>query len=235
MEKLNKDQLVEKLIGLFAETDSGNIDGAVAQAKDLLGQKAKWAKRSNLEQLFDIQIVILKDCSVPAPIVEMLQNQRGQVITKAGKMSFENRQVPFFPVIPRTYLSIFSQMPMVKSNDKVGYTHLNPTEITDVTTTPKNPYYIYDIEDGEAMRGKVPQYAEKLIKNQGRFGLTEVEVIALGIHTDVLSRHYVDAVGSRFSSDRVPDLFLRDGRPRLGWSCLGDGDGFWGAASCGSR
>src|SRR5712691_4201809 len=49
---------------------------------------------------------------------------------------------------------------------------------------------IFDIEDGEAMRGKTPEHAEELIMKQGRRGLTEVEVISLGLHTNVLFRHY---------------------------------------------
>jgi len=159
MGMLCKDQLAEKLVGLFAETDPGNIDGAVAQAKDLLDWKAKQAERSDLERLFDTQIATLKDRGVPAPIVEILQNQRDQVIAKTSEMTFENRRVPFLPVIPRTYLSIYSQMPMVKSGGKAGYTYLKPTAITDVVTTPEDPYYIYDIEDGETMRGKAPQDA----------------------------------------------------------------------------
>ena len=233
--KLCKDQLAEKLVGLFAETDPGNIDAAVAQAKDLLGRKAKQAKQSDLEQLFDTQIATLKDRGVPAQIVEMLQNHCGQVIAKANEMTFKNGRVPFLPVIPRTFLSIYSQMPMVRSGSKTGYTYLKPTSITDVTVTPEDPYYIYDVDGGEALRGKTPHDAKKLIKNQERLGLTEVEVIALGVHTDVLSRHYVDAVGSRYDSDGVPILYLYVGRPRLSWDYLDDGDDHWGAASCGSR
>ena len=207
----------------------------VAEAKNQLIAEAKWANRGHLEQLFDTQIATLNDRSVPMQIVEMFHEQRDQVIAKASEMSFENGRMPFLPIIPRTYLSIYSQMPMVKSGGNAGYTYLKPTAITDVVTAPEDPYYIYDIEDGEAMRGKTPQDAEKLIRKQGRFGLTEVEVISLGVHTDVLSKHYVDAVGFRYFSDRVPDLYLNDGEPELDWVYLGSSYDHWGAASCGSR
>ncbi|MDP3784710.1 MAG: DUF5701 family protein [bacterium] len=236
MGTLCKDQLAEKLVGLFAETDPGNIDEAVAQAKDLLSRGAKQAKWNDLERLFDTQIATLKDRGVPKFIVGMLWDQKGFVLARASTMSFENGHVPFLPVIPRTYLSIYSQMPMVKSGDKAGYTNLKPTAITDVVATPENPYYIYDVEDGEAMRGKTPQDAEKLIKKEGRLGLTEVEVIALGVHTDVLSKHYVEAVGSRYVSGGVPFLLRLGGdEPGLDWTSLDYGDDHWGAASCGSR
>jgi len=235
MGTLCKDQLAEKLVGLFAKTDPGNVDEAVAQAKDLLGRKAKQAKWSDLERLFDTQIATLNDRGVPPPIVETLQVQRDQVIVKAFEMSFENGRVPFLPVIPRTYLSIYSQMPMVRNGNEAGRTYLNPTTITDVVTAPKDPYYIYDVEDGEVMRDKTPKDAEKLIKKQGRLDLTEVEVISLGVHTDVLSKHHVKAVGSRCGSVRVPILYLDGSWPKLDWSFLDYSYDHQSAASCGSR
>lgn len=228
-----KGYIVHELTRLFSSISADEIDELVDAAKTR--REAKQARRNDLGRLFDGQIATLKDRGVPAPIVEMLQNQHDQVIAKAREMSFENGHVPFLPVIPRAYLSIYSQMPMVKSGDKAGYTFLKPTAITDVATTPEDPYYIYDVENGESMRGKATQDAEKLIKKQNRLGLTEVEVISLGVHTDVLSRHYVDAVGSRLDSVGVLYLYLLDGRPELSWNPLGNGDSVWGAASCGSR
>lgn len=190
---------------------------------------------SDLQKLFDTQIATLKDRGCPEQILTMLANQRGDVVSKASQTSLKEGRISFLPVVPRLYLSIYSQMAMVRNGNKAGYTYLNPSQVTDVVETPREPYYIFDIEDGEVMRGKAPRQAEKEIKKDGRRGLTEVEVIALGIHTDVLSRHYVDAVGSRFGSNGVPGLGLFDGGPALYWCGLGVGDDRWGAASCGSK
>lgn len=220
------------------EVGLDKFNNMVAEARNQLAIEAKWTNRGHLEQLFDTQIATLKDRGVPVPIVNMLQNQRDQVITKASEMSFENGRVPFLPIIPRTYLSIYSQMLMVKNGDKKGHTCLNPTLITDtdMVDAPKDPYYIYDIEDGKVMRGKTPRDAENLIEKQERLGLTEVEVISLGVHTNVLSRHNVDAVGSRYDSDdSVPYLYLNGDGPILSYGYLASINGFWGAASCGRR
>lgn len=226
------------LIALMREIGLDKFNNMVAEARNQLAAEAKWANRGHLEELFDTQIATLEDRGVPAPIVRMLYNQRGQVITKASEMAFENGRVPFLPVIPRAYLSIYSQMPMVlNGKNMVGYTNLVPTTVTDtdMVDTPENPYYIYDIEDGELMRDKAPQDAEELIENQGRLGLTEVEVIALGVHTDVLSRHYVDAVGSLYDDCTGIYLRLYVGLPELDHSSRNISDPMWGAASCGSR
>jgi len=202
------------------------------KAKNQLEEEEKESKpkKEDLEKLFDTQIKILKDRGCPAVIIDMLQEQRDDVLQKASEIPIGKKHIAFLPVIPRTFLSIYTQMQMVRNGDKIGYTYLKPSEITDVVETPADPYYIFDVEDGEAMLGKSPQNAEKTIKQQNRRGLTEVEVIALAIHTDV--RHCVDALGSRCGSAGVPTLWLHDAEPRLDWVNLDGARDRWGAASC---
>ena len=237
MGKLCKDQLVGKLVALFKETDQSHIDDAVTQAKGQLTDEAKQAKRNDLEKLFDSQIETLKDRGVPEQIVEILQNQKGAVVKKASEMAIGDGNIPFLPVIPRSFRSPYDLMAMVRNGSKVGYTYLNPTQISDVVDAPKEPYYIYDVEDGNSTRGKSPENAEKILKQENRFPLTAAEVTALTTHTDVLSRHYVWATGSRYeSADEVPFVYLVYGdRPKLDWFRVDNSDDHWGSASCGSR
>jgi hypothetical protein len=236
MGKLCKDQLIGKLVAVFrdAETD---IDEAVKEAKNQLAQETKKAKCEDLKKLFDDQIQTLKDRGCPEQIVEMLQNQRSLVLQKASEMSFAEGNIPFMPVIPRTYRSPHDLMAMVRNGDTKGYTYLNPTVITDEFKTPEDPYYIYDVEDGQALLGKSPEEAIDIIKKQSRSPLTAAEVMALTTHTDVISRHYVYASGSRYDGwGRVPDVCLDDGdQPGLYCYFLDDSDDHWGSASCGSR
>ncbi|MBI2462629.1 MAG: hypothetical protein HYV65_00050 [Candidatus Spechtbacteria bacterium] len=223
---VNQFQLIGRLVALLREADPEKFDDAVAQAK-----------RNDLEKLFDAQIATLKDRGVPEQIVEILQNQKGAVVKKASEVAIGDGNIPFLPVIPRSYRSPYDLMAMVKNGGKVGYTYLNPTAISDVVDAPSEPYYIYDVEDGNSTRGKSPENAEKILKQQKRSPLTAAEVMALTTHTDVLSRHYVWATGSRYeSADGVPNVYLDGGdRPRLFWYGVGDSDGRWGSASCGSR
>ena len=226
------EQTVEKLVEVLREVPPEERDEVVVKAKNQLEEEEKESKRKkeDLEKLFDSQIKKMIDRGCPLEIVNMLREQRDRVLQKVSEITIGKKHIPFLPVISRIYLSIYSQMQMVRNGDKVGYTYLKPSEITDVVETPQDPYYyIFDVEDGEAMLGKSPQNAEKTIKQQNRRGLTEVEVIALAIHTDV--RHCVDALGSRCGSERAPGLWLFGDRPRLLWRSLDSASDGWGAAS----
>lgn len=237
MGKLCTDQLIGKLVALLREADPDKFDDAVAQAKNQLTTEAKRVKRNDLEKLFDAQIATLKDRGTPEQIVEILQNQKGSVLKKASEMTFGDGNIPFLPVIPRTFRSPYDLMAMVRNDGKVGYTYLNPTQISDVVDAPQEPYYIYDVEDGSSTRGKSPENAEKTFKQQKRSPLTAAEVMALTTHTDVLSKHYVWAPGSRcVSADGVPGVCLGGGdRPELDWGYVDGSGDHWGSASCGSR
>ena len=227
--------LVQKLVELFRGVDNASIDDAVTKAKSQLNAEANQTHRNNLEKLFDSQIAILKNRGVPQQVLEALQNKKSPVVDKASKMTIGAGNIPFIPVIKPSYLGYYGLMSLVRNGAKDGYTYLNPSLITDKVETPNGLYYIYDVEDGETMRGKSPEAAEKLLKEQSRSPLTAAEVIALATHTDVLSRHFVDASGSRCDAGCVPGLWLGGGRPRLdyGWADYAFSE--WGSASCGSR
>lgn len=227
--------LVQKPVELFRGVDSTSIDDAVAKAKSQLNAEANQGRRNNLEQLFDSQIATLKDRGVPQQVLETLQNKKSEVINRASKMTIGAGNIPFIPVIKPNYLGYYGLMSLVRNGAKEGYSYLDPSVITDKVETPSGLYYIYDVEDGEVMRGKSPETAEKLLKAERRSPLTAAEAIALATHTNVLSRHFVDASGSRYDSYYVPDLWLSGGRPRLFYSWATYDNSGWGSASCGSR
>jgi len=237
MGKLSTDQLIGKLVALLLEADPDKFDDAVAQAKNQLTAEQKQTKRTDLEKLFDAQIATLKDRGVPEQIIKTLQSQKNAVVQKASGMTIGEGNIPFLPVIKPAYLGYYGLMAMVRNGSQEGYTYLKPAAVTDQFETPDDLYYIYDVEDGNATRGKSPQDAEKIFKQQKRSPLTAAEVVNLCILTDVLSKHYVWAHGSRYErADGVPAVYLGDGdRPGLNWSYVVSSDGRWGAASCGSR
>lgn len=192
---------------------------------------------SDLEKMFYNQIRTLKQRGCPPEMLEKLKNQRYEVIEKARTMKFRDGHIPFLPVMPKTYLSVFTQMPMVRYKNKVGYAYLDHSIFTNPVKTPAKPYYIFDVEDGRGMLGKTPEDAKKLIKNQRRRGLTEVEVISLGIHTDVLSRHSVNVIGScdnLLSNTMIPLLLVGrgDGRPKFILNHLCNAHSNIGTPSC---
>mgnify|MGYP001572774056 CR=1 FL=1 len=102
---LCKDRAVGKMTDLLREVPPDMRDEVMAKAKDWLVAESKKIRKEDLEKLFDSQIKTLKDRGCPEQIVEMLQNQKGSVIQKAGEMTFAEGNIPFVPIIPRTYLS----------------------------------------------------------------------------------------------------------------------------------
>jgi hypothetical protein len=229
---------VGELVTIFKGLSAGEIYEAVVAAKDKLAEDATATKRAEHEALFDSQIATLKDKGVPVQIMRMLSNQRDDVLRNASEATIGEGNIAFLPVIPTTYLSFYTQMAMVVHDGKEGYNYLQPNLILDKVETPGEPYWIYDVEDGDAMRGKSSNEAEKLLEDTGRSPLTVVEVVSLAIHnTNVLTRHFIDATGSRYeSADKMSGVYLDYGyRPRLNWYYVGYSLGHWGSASCGSR
>lgn len=223
----------------MSERKKKEVDEAIASTDNRISKKFINARDRGLVKLFNNQLKILRDRECPPIILEMLLLQRQEITEKAGEMAFKQGYIPFLPVIPRTYLTIYSQMLMVRNGHKVGYTDLDAEEITDVIEIPDKPYYIFDVENGTTMAGKHASDAEELIKDQNRRCLTDVEVISLGIQTDVLFKDgglYVDATSSRYkSSEMVPDLCCdvsKDYTPTLSCRSIYNTHGKWGSASC---
>ena len=234
---LCEDQLKDKLVALFSDTKHEYIQNAVTAAQNELSCKVKQKKRADMEWLFDSQIQTLKDRGCPSQIIEAVVNGRAKVkvIDHAQTLNIADCNLPFAPVITPLYLGYHGIVAMVRNGDKSGYTYLDPRQIIDEEKVPTGLYYHFDIEDGTSRLGKKPEVSDRDIRSEKRLRSVAAEVVSIGTHTNVLSRHYMDAVGSRYGSVGVPYLCLIGDRPKLGWDCLGDGDDRWGAASCGSR
>ncbi len=232
---LCKDQLKEKLVALFSDTNPDYIQGAVEAAQNELSRKAKQMKRADMERLFDSQIETLKDRGCPEQILEALRNGKQKVLDHAQSITVADGNLPFAPVITPLYLGYHGIVAMVRNNGKSGYTYLDPRQISDEEKVPTGLYYQFDVEDGANCLGKKPEVSDRDIRSEKRLRSTAAEVVSIGTHTNVLSKHNIDAVGSRCKSDEVPHLFLNDGRPELDWNYLVSSNVQWGAASCGSR
>ena len=128
----------------------------------------------------------------------------------------------------------------IKRDDKVvvsGHAPINPFLIEDRVETPDGFYYIYDVEDGKSVRKKTAEGENEFLKFLSRSPLVAAEVINLCIITDVLSRHYMDAIGSQFgNSHKVPAVYRDDfGFPELGWIHAYSPDNRFRSPSCGGR
>ena len=178
-------------------------------------------KERSLLRLFNLQIQRLNLRGCPQCLIQLFVCQRAQVIARAMSMRSETANVPFLPVLPPQYRSIFDQMSMVRKGPARGVTTLEPSNIEYVLDTLPKPYYLFDIENGEATRALNPIKAATNIAKMGRTCLTEVEVIALCVHSQVLARLDVFAMGCRYMHEEVPVLAIASGhRPHLGSESL---------------
>lgn len=133
-------------------------------------------------------------------------------------------------------LKVDYKTPLKDQLEKLGIT--NYLDLSKIQNLYLKESVIYDIEDGEEMKGKSPEYCEQEFKKQNRRGLNVHEVLAIiRKNPKVLSNHHIDCVGSRYeSAGGVPYVYLDYGdRPRLGWRDVDFSNDYWGSASCGSR
>lgn len=212
---------------------NGNRLGAVAAVRP-----SQLVKKSDYERLFDLQMQTLEERYCKMAIIGLLKFQKSDVIAKALKMTVRHAcHIPFLPVIHRSYMSTYDQMVMVLHKLKIGYNHeIQPNFIHQVVKTPKAPYFVFDIEDGSDTKGLTPKSVRPCFKEMGRRGLTEVEIISLCIHTDVLDRHFVSAAGCRIGTGKiggkVPAIYLNGAGPTMLWQFAGLAMPRYGIPSC---
>lgn len=189
---------------------------------------------NDFDKLFNLQVQIFKNRGVPEQILEFLSKQKNEVMQITSEQHCDKGNIPFLPVITPAYLGYYGLVAMMQNGLKEGYNLLKSGAIMNLMETFNDIYYIYNIENGEATRGRSPRVAEKIFKEQSRLPLNGIEIINLCILTSELSKRYVWAVGSRYESvDKVVDVFL-DGekRPILYWHNIDYSNDHWGAPSC---
>jgi hypothetical protein len=110
-----------------------------------------------------------------------------------------------------------------------------PIAAVDLPATPA--YLAVDIDLGAGFRGITPENALREILAAGRSPLTLDEGVALMLQQpDAIARNWgFSLAGSRRGDQRVPALWVSDGRPKLGW-CWDRNPHTWlGTASCAKR
>lgn len=153
--------------------------------------------------------------SFSAKYIEPLRKELGKI-----PENIPEGNLPFLIVIPDNILDIKKKMSMVKLGQETGYVwkDFDFKELRDAegVKTPEDPYLIFDIENGDKMKGKSADDCVKQFAKENRRGLTTQEGIDLITHhPEILQDHCVDLVGSRSGSENVPYLWLHDGCPKL--------------------
>ena len=168
-------------------------------------------------------------------IFEPLKEQLKEL---SGKQ-FKEGRIPFVVVPREKLLALEKEIPLVEVDGKKGFTTLNLSELktADGVEIPESlAYLVVDVENGKAMLGRIPDEAVKQFKKEGRSPLTAEEGVAIILqHPEILKDHYMDLPGSRHGDDKVANLWLNEGKPKLNWNWANNSNAKWGSASCGSR
>jgi len=189
-------------------------------------------RRLPLIRLFERQMSTLKKAKCPPAIINKLRNQCTYVLMIAEIEIIPNNHLAFIPVIPQVYLDIYGLMNLLKQKKHTGNTNLDPYKIINKDKCKKDPYFIYDVENGECMIDKSPAQAQKTIATGNRRYLTVDEAIALCLRTQVLKSHNIYCAGSRYKDEGVPVLCIQDNHPRLSWHYINDHGKNWGIPFC---
>jgi len=245
---MNRETVVKKAVDVLINVPPSEVDEVLALIRQELVGKYRVYKAEELLTLANEQIARLRQrlCELFTQgevtseqvdaIVACLESKRDEAIAKVADVQIIGTHVPLLAAISKDFLTASVQMPMVQHGEKIGTNYLADDAITDEVELPEGcALWLTDVEDGQQFLGVSPKDAEAVIEEQGRLRVIATGAVALGIHTDVLSRHYVDAPGSRFKgAHEVPNLCLRDGKPGLGSGNVGDAVAEWGSASCSS-
>ncbi|MBU4374985.1 hypothetical protein KKH38_00555 [Patescibacteria group bacterium] len=211
---------VENLVDIFKGLTPDKINNVVSLAKE------QRIKKNELDALFDAQVRVLGTRGCPERVMELFKQAQTRVVTKALKMEIEKNHIPFLPVITRNYITVFSQMRMVLNKNVAGRNSIYRDNATpanpfrDLVKIPKEPYYIFNVENGTSTKNGGPNKDEikEQVAKHGYVCLTGIEIIALAVHSDVLSKHNILGMNS-FCNEwgvAVPYLFISTtGQPVL--------------------
>lgn len=217
-------------------------------------QKKVLEKLNIAEEDIPEAVEILKKSGVPTP-AEIREKQlnrfvdlgfhtgygmTGEELVNLTPLPEQGRENPLL-VMPQMILTqnriyvldLTRMMELLVVDGKKGKNYLDLTQVKDLVEVPRQPYWIYEVEDGKKMKGISPNNCVKQFKKEGRRGLIAQEGIALMVQCpDVLKDHYVDLPGSCCGSGGVPCLSFWSAGPGLGSCWAGHVRSDYGSASC---
>jgi hypothetical protein len=164
----------------------------------------------------------------------------------AAKIATYEMAAPFRKAIPhQPFLwipgrapgfSLGSLMHLIQARGMTGVNFLMWNHCTDIVTTPSEPYFMFEVEDGGDRLDVKPSLNEAKIFAESRSPYTIVEgIIHAIVFPEIFDSHNMSLCGSRYKTDNTPELLLSDSGPRLQSSFTDSPDPRWGAPSCKGR
>lgn len=206
---------------------------------------------NTLNRIFDRQIATLleKDClgllgmNERTLLAHCERLRRRLHAVASGPLDLAAGRIPFVLVVATRDANIASLMERVRREGQHGLVSMRPAKPADFVPLPslrlpQSPLYLLGgFERGDRYRNMTPENALRSIRRAGRAPLTLEEGVAILLHYPevLVKNHCFSLPGSRRDDQRVPALWLSEGRPKLGW-CWDRNPHTWlGSASCRRR
>ncbi len=230
------DELKKVLVRIYLHTQCtlADVSDVFRKAKKE-AQTRKGEREALYVSLWDKQVETLSHIDCPQSVLDQIVKKKDETIRTAIGMDIPDHHIPFLIVVPKQQWGFDAQMKTLVYKGNKGCAYFDVGDINNIVSTPSEPYAIFDVEDGTVYRGYSPRKAEEAMQKDNRLPLVVEECIALALHTNVLSDHYLDCTGSRYLGG-VPHVCLHgDELPGLYWSDFEDGGDGWGSPSCRGR
>lgn len=125
------------------------------------------------------QMQFLVERKTPFTIMSKLAEKGRKVIEMAEQCEHTDKILPALAVIPREWLTVYTQIEMLQGSTRIGFATLDPTKTTYVVPVPTEPYFILNVETGYAYPewpGRDEMFMD--LKKRKRLLLTDMEAIA---------------------------------------------------------
>ena len=171
----------------------------------------------NLGDFFEASLEKIQNSGCPTSVVDCFAFQKAQVIEEAGKMEFENKELPFLPVIPLGFLGLCpaEQMKMIKIAGKKGAVRI-PETVRDNggNSANKFPYFCFGVAVKLSGAMKLLDVQREILNAERKLSCLAEAIAVCILYPDILERNSVAALGSRCAT-LAPEISAEDGAPVL--------------------
>ncbi|MEX0689970.1 MAG: hypothetical protein WD471_00300 [Candidatus Paceibacterota bacterium] len=174
------------------------ISWALSHQKKIKGAVLKAPRKYEL--LLEKQQEKLLNSGVGKGIFELSRSCKDQVLFDLSEIKVAKGNLPAMPVITKNLKSIPDLMELLSGYNIEGMSDLNPLLIEDIGSSRGKYnnlfYYVYNVNLGKNLNRRSPLRAEEWVEFSGREPLNVEEAIVLCLHTSILDRYHVVALGS---------------------------------------
>ncbi len=188
---------IDLIVECCSRVKKSDVSYVFKKAEEKVRHNLSEEHQKILDVLYNSQIETLRSRGCPESVIGYLNASKHDLLLRASYVDIPEGNIPFIPVIPRSFVGIYSLMPMIQSGDTKGSVNIMlPDEICDNKKSWRQPYFMCNVNIGDEFVGKSLEDVECTLSSSGGYALTVDEIIALCIHTNIAEKRDVIALGS---------------------------------------